>query len=284
MRDFLRGINSNPSNSKNPNINNTSKFSIAGFISIGAMRAPTPGIRSKLKILEPSMLPTEISISFLNAAIAEVASSGMLVPKATTLIDIILSLTPNLYARLSAPFTINHDPATSPPHPASIDKTAGTGFIPLISFSSLKNIFLSFFIRKIIYATNIISKKSPSKVVILRLYMNKENTRLTKTRNKKLIFIVLTLTGITIIMAVMPRTSPIFEILDPITLPIARSGIPCKSALILTKSSGADVPNETIVIPINKGDILKYFARELPPRIRILPKNNNKTIPDNIKR
>ena len=47
-----------------------------------------------------------------------------------------------------------------------------------------------------------------------------------------------------------PSTSAILAIFDPITLPIAKFENPFRVAFILTISSGADVANETTVIPI----------------------------------
>jgi len=52
------------------------------------------------------------------------------------------------------------------------------------------------------------------------------------------------------IIVIIPRTSPILAIFDPITLPIAKFENPFKVAFKLTISSGADVANETTVIPI----------------------------------
>ena len=52
------------------------------------------------------------------------------------------------------------------------------------------------------------------------------------------------------IIVIIPRTSPILAIFDPITLPIAKFEKPFIVAFKLTISSGADVANETTVIPI----------------------------------
>ena len=53
-----------------------------------------PSTAKTLNIFEPIKFPIEIFFSFFNKAISEVASSGMLVPTDTTVIPIILSLTP----------------------------------------------------------------------------------------------------------------------------------------------------------------------------------------------
>src|SRR5690554_8062845 len=69
----------------------------------GLIREVRPSTAQILKILEPMMLPTEISFSFRNTAMSEVANSGTLVPKATIEIPMTLSLTPQFSARDLAP-------------------------------------------------------------------------------------------------------------------------------------------------------------------------------------
>ena len=51
-------------------------------------------------------------------------------------------------------------------------------------------------------------------------------------------------------IVIIPSTKPIFAILEPNTLPIAKFGKPSRVAFRLTINSGADVANETTVIPI----------------------------------
>lgn len=53
--------------------------------------------------------------------------------------------------------------------------------------------------------------------------------------------------------------------LDPNTLPIARSALPLDDAKILITNSGAEVPKETIVNPITKSETSNFFAREEAP-------------------
>ena len=67
-----------------------------------------------LKIFEPTMLPTAISVSFFKAAEIEAASSGKLVPKATIVTPIIRSLTPHEKAILEAPSIKNLAPIANP--------------------------------------------------------------------------------------------------------------------------------------------------------------------------
>jgi hypothetical protein len=57
-----------------------------------------------------------------------------------------------------------------------------------------------------------------------------------------------------LIRVVIPRTSAIFVIFDPIALPTAVFGLPFKDAVAETTISGALEPIATIVSPIIIGD------------------------------
>ena len=72
-------------------------------------------------------------------------------------------------------------------------------------------------------------------------------------------------TMIGVMAAVMPRISPIFAMFDPMTLPSAIPSLPFIDDVTLTSSSGADVPNATIVIPMTIGDMLNLRAMAIPP-------------------
>ena len=72
----------------------------------------------------------------------------------------------------------------------------------------------------------------------------------------------------------MAKTNPKLAILDPTTLPKAKSGNPSNAALILTISSGAEVAKETTVIPITIFGMDKRnerstadFNNQFPPKI-----------------
>jgi DNA-directed RNA polymerase subunit H (RpoH/RPB5) len=76
-------------------------------------------------------------------------------------------------------------------------------------------------------------------------------------------------------MAVTPSTKAKLQILDPITFPMVKSGLPERAAFTLTNNSGEEVPKATIVKPTTKGEILKRKAmlvdpltKKSPPRIR----------------
>src|SRR5690606_25472963 len=79
------------------------------------------------------------------------------------------------------------------------------------------------------------------------------------------LFKVATATGTGKIIAVSPKTRVILAMLDPTTLPIAISGKPSIAAFKLTINSGADVPNDTMVIPITNGDNLNLEAIPTAP-------------------
>ena len=77
------------------------------------------------------------------------------------------------------------------------------------------------------------------------------------------------------IKTVIPRTNAILAILEPTTFPTAIPGFPSSALVKLTSNSGADVPNETIVIPTISGEIFMAvekptapFTRNSPPKIK----------------
>lgn len=85
---------------------------------------------------------------------------------------------------------------------------------------------------------------------------------------------------------VIPNTRPRFAMFEPNTFEIARSRDPFIADLILTISSGADVANETTVIPINSLGIPNFieidtadFNNRFPPIINTInPKINKKIV------
>ena len=89
----------------NKNITGNSKYKISWGESSGVTIDVIPNTDRILNIFEPTMFPTEIALSFLNAATAEVANSGSDVPKATTLIPIAISDIPRYRAKNIAPST-----------------------------------------------------------------------------------------------------------------------------------------------------------------------------------
>lgn len=89
-------------------------------LGIGAIVALTPSIKRMLKIFDPIIFPSAMSVFFLYAAIAEVASSGSEVPTAIIVSPMILSLIPRLFAIHTAPLTIHSPQRMSPVNPRMI--------------------------------------------------------------------------------------------------------------------------------------------------------------------
>ncbi len=71
------------------------------------------------------------------------------------------------------------------------------------------------------------------------------------------------------IMEQIPRIPSRLKVFEPRTLLIAISLEPCKDAVVLTASSGALVPQATIVKPIIRDETLKFFARAALPSTKI---------------
>ena len=79
--------------------------------------------------------------------------------------------------------------------------------------------------------------------------------------------------------AVKPNTNPMLAILDPIIFPNEISGCPESAASKLIKSSGAEVANQTTVIPTTKVEILSRSAKETEPFTKNSPPMVNKDKP-----
>ena len=80
-------------------------------------------------------------------------------------------------------------------------------------------------------------------------------------------------------IAVIPNTKPIFAILEPITFPNAMSDAPCNAACKLTNNSGAEVANDTTVIPITSLEILNLKDNATEERTKNSPPTTNKINP-----
>ena len=88
----------------------------------GSIIEVTPSTHKILNIFDPIIFPSEISLCFLNAAIADVASSGNEVPKATTLIPITTSDIPKNLAIKTAPSTKRSAPNDNATMPKTTNK------------------------------------------------------------------------------------------------------------------------------------------------------------------
>ena len=80
-------------------------------------------------------------------------------------------------------------------------------------------------------------------------------------------------------MAVIPKTKPMFAIFEPTTLFMAIAGEPDNAACKLTNSSGAEVANETTVIPITILEILNLKDNATDDLTKNSPPITNKIKP-----
>ena len=81
------------------------------------------------------------------------------------------------------------------------------------------------------------------------------------------------------IRAGRPKTSKIFAVFEPITLPIAKPDAPSAIADKTIKSSGAEVPNATTVKLTSSAEIPRRSAKLTAPRTKKSPANKRVTRP-----
>ncbi len=81
------------------------------------------------------------------------------------------------------------------------------------------------------------------------------------------------------ISIVIASTNAILAMLEPTILPTATSECPSTTDCKLTKSSGADVPKETTVIPITSGEISNFLAIPTAPLTKKSPLKTSTTSP-----
>jgi hypothetical protein len=89
---------------------------------IGHTRAVTPTINKTLAMFDPTMLPIAISGTPFNAACTDTKSSGVNVPKPTTVKPMMNGEIDILCAMLTLPRTRASPPRNRPTKPAMIDK------------------------------------------------------------------------------------------------------------------------------------------------------------------
>ena len=82
-----------------------------------------------------------------------------------------------------------------------------------------------------------------------------------------------------VISAVMPRISPIFAMLEPSALPIARLGVSSSTATTEIRISGAEVPKPIIVMPIIIVETPRCLAIEVAPSTNISALHTSKASP-----
>jgi hypothetical protein len=72
-----------------------------------------------------------------------------------------------------------------------------------------------------------------------------------------------------LINTVKPKTKAMLVMFEPIALPIAVSGLPCKEADAATIISGAEEPIATMVKPIIIGETPIFLAKEDAPKTNL---------------
>ena len=93
-------------------------------VASGVTRALTPKMSPMLAMFEPITLPSAIPALPRSAAVRLAASSGALVPKATTVKPMTRELTPSRRARRDAKRTSRSPPTNSPPSPRTMRSAA----------------------------------------------------------------------------------------------------------------------------------------------------------------
>ena len=250
-----------------------------------------PNTKKILKRLLPITLPMAISGFFFNAATMEVASSGREVPPATKVRPIIDSLTPRLRAIPVAPSTNNCPPyisAARPPMIYRVDFHQGSDLISSSSAECSAGCALSVIGLEgpeeaiaNVYPIKMAKKQSNNRPsTLFRMFSDALSRKTSLAQTSKMIeesmqsgisfLSVLRVMTIGANRAVQPTIINVLKILLPTTLPIAMSALPLRAEETLTVSSGAEVPNATIVSPITIGGIRKRLATEAEPSVNPL--------------
>lgn len=235
----------------------------------GYITEALPSINKILKMLLPIISPSAIWDFPFSADIMQVHASGSDVPIANTVIAMNLSDTP-IYLAISTPDLTNNLPpnirATRPPIIKIIDNQREYTFVFSESF------VVSFpFNNKKIYTPNTRIKNSPSHLVSVNLPMTQKDSKsnsvaTVRQEMSNLLFLSVTVIGTR--SDVSPNMNAVLKMLLPMMFPIAMSGLWDKAPVILTTSSGQDVPNPMIKAPIINSDIPHLFATDAPPSIR----------------
>ncbi len=244
-----------------------SRLSSSASTGPGAIRAGTASTGSRLHILDPSTLPMARSGSFLSTLASEAASSGRLVPTATTVSPITRSLTSIARARLTAPQTMTRELTSSSTSPANIQNTAvavrmspgmwcassslrGSGrWAPAAAPTTTAST-----------APRLASSKRPSVKSSTRSSSTNQASAITRNirGNSRRRTSDFTLTGRT--SAHTPTTRPMLAMLDPTALPTATPGLPPKAAAVPMSISGAEVPTPTTVSPTTSSGTPRFRA------------------------
>ena len=221
-----------------------------------------------LNRLEPMTLPIAISFCPLCAATSEVTSSGRLVPMATIVRPMSVSESPNIRAMPVAPFTASCPPMMMHARPSTIFTPISSGDMG-ISSSSLSAAPRPCMAARICTTNTTIKTASrirPSTREIVRSGARNRSSSTaaaTDSGQSRRSSVRSMMSGHS--TADNPATTSRLNTLEPSTLPTAISLAPCKAAVRLTASSGADVPKATMVRPTSKGDTPSRRAKADAP-------------------
>lgn len=230
-----------------------------------------PNTRSILKMLLPTTLPIAISLSFLIEATIAVANSGRLVPKAITVNPITDSDTPKLSAIFVAELTRKFAPSHKPiSHPTIYSTEKETLSFLISSFSEASSSHQVFEIQNV-YAKKIIKNSKKTRLSpLVTIFSDAHEKSVSKARKNNAneairekgtsLYIVELFAFKGYISPATQSMRRIFAIFEPITFHKASSVCHLNQERTFTKSSGAEVPNATIVKPITKEEIQKVFA------------------------
>ena len=209
----------------------------------GVTQAVTPTIPSELNMFEPTTLPIAMSPSPWTAATVVAASSGRLVPKATTVSPITASEMPKSRAMTTAPSTRAHAPPASRVRPARTSPTssqalrAGGGSSAAASASACAPSRRASTIVSVTYATSPAASSEPSTRPTAPSHSTQARTPLTATSSGRSAFTTRVATEIGMMTAASPRISPMFATLEPSTFPTATLSCPARAARRLTPNS-----------------------------------------------
>ena len=210
-----------------------------------------------LKMLEPITLPMAISFCPLCAATSEVTSSGSDVPMATMVRPISVSDRPNMRATPVAPLTASCPPRMMHARPSRIFTPIISGGMTISSAASssgLRPVSAAWICRNSVSA-NTASSTAPSSRERVRsgAIIAQSMTAASRDSGQSRRSSVRSITSGQI-SAERPATTSRLNRLEPRTLPTAISLAPWSAAVTLTASSGAEVPNATMVRPTSSGD------------------------------
>ncbi len=240
--------------SVNSKVTGQSRTITEGSSESGPSTPGTARTTRKLKILDPMMAPIAISLCPRNALTTEAASSGRLVPIATIVRPMINSDTPRLVAILTAPTTSIRLDAMSTASPIENDHQARPSGRSDVEVSAAAVASLADLARNTRKTARPMSNNRPSSFPRILSAMRTPTRSVIQTTCRSSRFTVCLSITMLVMQSVTPSTKPMLVMFEPRAFPTAREPASDSEAMIDTTISGAEVPRETMVIPISNGD------------------------------